>query len=468
VENLPLINLAYLAAAVLLIVGLVCMSRPRTAVYGNLLAAAGMAVAVVAAIFGASSYVYIIVGIVIGAAVGGVLAYTITTTVLPQMAALLNSLGAAASVLVAGGALIQGDPARLKQPELLVALALAGIIGSLTFSSSLVAYGKLAGLNWLTDPFPAGVRHIANIAIALLAVIFAALMLLLNPERGLDWAVLIVLYVLVGLIAAVLGVTLTNPIPGADLPVAIALLNSGSGLAAAATGFLLDNHVLIIGGSLVGASGIVLGRLMCKAMNRSFVKVLFGAASGDGAQTATDVEHAAVRATTAEDVALLLEDARRVVVVPGYGLALAQAQHAVRDLTKVLEGRGVSVEYAIHPAAGRIPGHMNVLLAEADIPYEQLKEPDEINPTLETVDVAIVIGANDVVNPAARTDPRSPLAGRPIIDVDKCRAVIVIKRSLRPGLAGVPNPLFTLPHVLLLYGDAQEALLDIVRAIKSA
>jgi NAD(P) transhydrogenase subunit beta len=257
-----------------------------------------------------------------------------------------------------------------------------------------------------------------------------------------------------------------NPIGGADMPVVISLMNSYSGIAAAATGFILDNNALIISGALVGASGIILTQIMCKAMNRSLGNVLFGVMGGGGETTNVDEVYANVRATTPEDVAMILDGVQRVVVVPGYGMAVAQAQHAVRDLGNILESRGTKVEYAIHPVAGRMPGHMNVLLAEADISYEKLKEMDEINPTLETVDVAIVIGANDVVNPLARTDPKSPIAGMPIINVDQCRTVIVIKRSLSPGFAGIANPLFALPNTLMLYADGQQAVLDIVKAIK--
>jgi len=278
-------------------------------------------------------------------------------------------------------------------------------------------------------------------------------------------------YGAVVLVASVLGVLLVGPIGGADMPVVIALLNSYSGLAAAATGFVIDNNVLIIAGSLVGASGVVLTRIMCRAMNRSLANVLFGVsdagATGAGASAAdSDAMYATVRSTSAEDVAMILDTARRVVVVPGYGMAVAQAQHAVREMANLLTQRGIEVEYAIHPVAGRMPGHMNVLLAEADVPYDELKEMDHINPTMETVDVAIVIGANDVVNPVARTDPHSPIAGMPILDVDKARTVVVIKRSLSPGFAKIPNPLFAAENTLMLFGDGKEVVRDIVAALK--
>jgi NAD(P) transhydrogenase subunit beta len=266
-----------------------------------------------------------------------------------------------------------------------------------------------------------------------------------------------------------LGILLVIPIGGADMPVVVSLLNSYSGLAAAATGFVLSNNVLIIAGSLVGASGIILTRIMCKAMNRSLVNVLFGV-MGPSEETASadDVYGGKVKAASAEEAAMLFDSARKAVIVPGYGMAVAQAQHVVRDLANLLESRGCSVEYAIHPVAGRMPGHMNVLLAEADVAYDKLKEMDEVNATMDQVDVAVVIGANDVVNPVARTDPSSPIAGMPIIDVDKARTVIVVKRSLSPGFAGIPNPLFAGDNTLMLFGDGKKAILDVTQAVKAA
>ena len=269
-------------------------------------------------------------------------------------------------------------------------------------------------------------------------------------------------------VGLVLGVLLTIPIGGADMPVAIALLNSYSGLAAAATGFVLDNNVLIIAGSLVGASGIILSQIMCKAMNRSLANVLTGAIGPTSTTAkADDVYAGKVKATSPEEIAMLFDGARKCVIVPGYGLAVSQAQHAVRDLANLLESKGVEVLFAIHPVAGRMPGHMNVLLAEADVPYDKLKEMDEINPEMEDTDVAIVIGANDVVNPVARTDPKSPIAGMPIINVDKARTVVVIKRSLSPGFAGIPNPLFAADNTLMYFADAKKAVLDLIAAIKA-
>jgi NAD(P) transhydrogenase subunit beta len=282
-----------------------------------------------------------------------------------------------------------------------------------------------------------------------------------------SFTIQVLCYLAIVALALVLGVFLVLPIGGADMPVVISLMNSYSGLAGAATGFVIDNNALIISGSLVGASGIILTQIMCKAMNRSLGNVLFGKMAGGGKVASADEVYANVRSTSADDIAMILDGAQRVVIVPGYGLAVAQAQHAVRDLAKLLESKGTNVEYAIHPVAGRMPGHMNVLLAEADVSYDKLLEMDAINPTMDTVDVAIVIGANDVVNPSARLDPNSPIAGMPIIDVDKARTVIVIKRSLSPGFAGIPNPLFAMPNALMFYADGQQAVLDIVRAIKA-
>jgi NAD(P) transhydrogenase subunit beta len=325
-----------------------------------------------------------------------------------------------------------------------------------TFSGSVIAFGKLQELKILQRPIAIPAQQAVNAILLVIIIIFTA-----GLTYGFSWV-----YVPIILLSLLLGVMLVNPIGGADMPVVIALLNSYSGIAAAATGFVIDNNVLIISGSLVGASGVILTNLMCKAMNRSLTNVLFGVMDGGGAIADADEVYVNVRSTSADDVAMILDGAQRVVFVPGYGMAVAQAQHAVRDLGNLLEKQGTAVEYAIHPVAGRMPGHMNVLLAEADVDYDKLKEMDHINPTMETVDVAIVIGANDVVNPVAKTDPTSPIAGMPIIDVDKARTVVVIKRSLSPGFAKIPNPLFAADNTLMLFGDGQKAVLDVVAAMK--
>ncbi len=458
VDTQSIVKLVYLVAAVLFIVGLKNITHPRTAVRGNLLGAAGMALAILAALVAVVlesqySYGYIAIGVIIGTAIGAVLAYRIQMTDMPQLVALFNGFGGLASVFVAGGAMVLDT----KMPtDSLLATAASGLIGAVTFSGSLVAFGKLQELQFFKKPIPIPNQQAINAGVTVLLLLLAALV-----TAGYGWV-----YIPLVLVALALGFLLVNSIGGADMPVVIALLNSYSGLAAAATGFVINNYVLIIAGSLVGASGIILTSIMCKAMNRSLFNVLFGVMGGGSSSADVDEIYKTVRSTSPEDVAMILDGAQRVVFVPGYGMAVAQAQHAVRNLAKLLEEKEVICEYAIHPVAGRMPGHMNVLLAEADVPYEQLKEMDEINPTFDTVDVAIVIGANDVVNPVARTDPQSPIAGMPIIDVDKARTVIVIKRSLSPGFAGIPNPLFAADNTLMLFGDGQQMILDIITAVK--
>jgi len=422
-----LVKLAYLIASILFILGLKGLSHPRTAVRGNTLGALGMLLAVGATLFDRSivSFEVILAGVVVGSLVGATLATKIQMTAMPQMVALLNGFGGAASALVAGAALIEtlGAGGALSG-QLTVATAVSGLVGGLTFWGSLVAFGKLQDiLSGNPVLFPG--RHVVNALLGLAALALAAAVVADPGNTAFYWALVAV--------ASVLGVLTVIPIGGADMPVVISLLNSYSGLAACATGFVLSNNVLIIAGSLVGASGLILTQIMCRAMNRSLLNVLFGGvgAAAAGPRGDADAVYAGkIKATSADEIAMLLENVQRVVIVPGYGLAVSQAQHAVRDLARLLESRGVTVDYAIHPVAGRMPGHMNVLLAEADVPYDRLKEMDEINPAFEQTDVAIVVGANDVVNPVARTDPGSPIAGMPILDVDKARTVVMIKRSL--------------------------------------
>ncbi|MBX3421211.1 MAG: NAD(P)(+) transhydrogenase (Re/Si-specific) subunit beta [Pirellulaceae bacterium] len=453
--------LAYLAASLCFILGLKQMSHPRSAVRGIVIAAIGMLVAIVTTLLDPriDGYAYILVGLIAGGVGGAYLALTVDIKSMPQLVGLLNGFGGAASALVAWADLIlnPGHPT-----DALVAVGLSGLIGSVTFSGSMIAYAKLEEFKQFRQPFSLPAQPLINAGLLLLTLLFVTLLVGSDGAGGqVSW------YIMTMLVALVLGVFLVLPIGGADMPVVISLMNSYSGLAGAATGFVIQNDALIISGSLVGASGIILTQIMCKAMNRSLPNVLFGSMAGSGKVASADEVYANVRSTSPEDVAMILDGAQRVVFVPGYGMAVAQAQHAVRDLSKLLEAKGCTVEYAIHPVAGRMPGHMNVLLAEADISYDKLKEMDEINPTLDTVDVAIVIGANDVVNPLAKTDPQSPIAGMPIIEVDKCRTVIVVKRSLSPGFAGIPNPLFALPQTLMLYSDGQEAILSIVKEIKA-
>jgi NAD(P) transhydrogenase subunit beta len=460
-----LINIAYLVASVLFILGLAGLGHPRTAIRGNLLSAIGMLIAVIATLLDRQilGFLYIFAGLVAGSGIGAVLAVRIQMTAMPQMVALLNGFGGAASVLIAGAALIEsvGIADRPVTSQLTVATAASGLIGAVTFWGSLVAWGKLQEV-LSGNPILFKGQHILNALLGAAALGFAA-GVVLEPERqALYWA-------LTG-VASLLGVLIVIPIGGADMPVVISLLNSYSGLAACATGFVLSNNMLIIAGSLVGASGIILTRIMCRAMNRSLANVLFGGvgAVAAGPQKADDIYAGKVKTAAAEEVAMLLETALRVMIVPGYGMAVSQAQHSVRDLTRLLESRGVQVQFAIHPVAGRMPGHMNVLLAEADIPYDKLLTMEEANPLFEQTDVTIVIGANDVVNPVARSDPQSPIAGMPILDVDKSRTVIVIKRSLSPGFAGIPNPLFAADNTLMYFADGKKAIVDLITAMKEA
>ena len=463
-----LINLFYLASSVLFILGLKGLSHPRTAVRGNLLGAFGMLLAVIATFLyrdplgnsPAQAFGMILAAVLVGSVLGALLALRIQMTAMPQMVALLNGFGGGASVLVAGAALID-----LRETTRIVmgATAASGIIGAVTFWGSLVAFDKLQEMLLPGKPIHFPGQQPLNIFLGT-AVLGLSVWLALSAGGEAS-----VLYWTIVAISSVLGVLLTIPIGGADMPVAIALLNSYSGLAGAATGFVLGNEVLIITGSLVGASGIILAQIMCRAMNRSLGNVLLGnIAVGSGSVGADEVYGGKVKGATAEELAILFDGARRVVIVPGYGLAVSQAQHAVRDLVNLLESKGTEVEFAIHPVAGRMPGHMNVLLAEADIPYDKLKEMDEINPSFQQTDVVVVIGANDVVNPLARTDPSSPIAGMPILDVDKARTVVVIKRSLSPGFAGIPNPLFAADNTLMYFADGKRAIVDLIAAIKAA
>lgn len=377
---------------------------------------------------------------------------------MPQMVALLNGYGGGSSFLVAGVELaLHGT--RLSTTEL-IATAASGLIGAITFSGSIVAWAKLEEMKIARDRRLPG-QHVIN-ALMILACVGLSVALLTHPH----W---VVLYWLIVIISLVLGIFLVIGIGGADMPVVIALLNSYSGMAASATGFVLGNNVLIISGALVGASGIILTKIMCVAMNRSLSNVLFGGSAGGGATMSkqeVDAVYATVKSTSPEEVAMMLEVASRVAIIPGYGMAVSQAQHAISDLTEALIEKQIAVEFGIHPVAGRMPGHMNVLLAEADIPYELLKEMDEINTTIEQCDIAIVLGANDVVNPMARQSANSPIAGMPIINVDKARTVVVIKRSLSPGFANIPNPLFAAENALMLYGDGRHAVVEILNALQ--
>ena len=449
------IQAGYLVAAILFALGLKGLARPRTAVRGNLLGAVGMLIAVVVTITDKAiiSYWVLAAGLVVGTAVGTVLAVKVQMTGVPELVALFNGLGGLASVFVVVASYVERTDLGTYDDTFIAAAGVSALIGATTFTGSVVAFGKLR--ESLTT-WRSGATTYINGALSVAGMI-ALLGFFLQPLSA-AWLITIVV------ISAIAGITLVLPIGGADMPVVIALLNSLSGLAAAATGFALDNSLLIIAGSLVGASGLILTQTMCIAMNRTLPNVLFGSISGGATVDPNDVYEGKVRSTSADDVALILDSADNVMIIPGYGLAVAQAQHAVRDLARLLEQRGTTVTFAIHPVAGRMPGHMNVLLAEAEVDYEDLIEMADANPMFAQTDVTIVIGANDVVNPVAR-DPDSAIAGMPILDADKSRTVIVIKRSLSPGFAGIPNPLFANDNSLMLFADAKQAVGDITKAL---
>lgn len=483
-------NILYVVAALFFIFGIKGLTHPRKAVAGNLKGLAGMLLAMVTALLAWSGpesvwigWYWWVIGIVIGTVIGWVAAKKVAMTMMPEMVALFNGSGGLASMLVAGavfhdltfkahrliaatGSADMGlvdamntiaSGAGGSHLQTYVATAASGIIGAVTFTGSVLAFLKLQGKfgNAMTNPL----LKFGNATFLVIAVIFGVV-LVLDPAA--TWAY----WALAG--AALLGgVFFVMPIGGADMPVVISLLNSYSGLAACATGFVINNTVLIVSGALVGASGLILSQIMCVAMNRSLTNVLFGVmASGGEISTADEIYAGKIKATSGEEVAMLLDGVQKVCIVPGYGMAVSQSQHLVRDIATLLAERDVEVTFGIHPVAGRMPGHMNVLLAEADVPYEQLHEMDVVNQYIEQVDVCIVLGANDVVNPDARENPNSPIAGMPIINVDKAHTCIVIKRSLSPGFAGIPNPLFAMDNTLMLFGDGKKALTELLEALK--
>ena len=444
-----LIQFVYVVAAALFILGLKQLGSPATARRGNMISSLGMLIAVVVALLdqGIVDFRWIAIGIALGCLIGVAAARLVAMTSMPEMVALFNGFGGMASLLV-GWASIGGADGTFT----LVTIVLAILIGGLTFTGSLVAFGKLSETLGSGAVLFRGQQVVNSIIVA--GIIVGAMMFVMNPV-DVRW-----LYLVVGL-ALVFGIMAVIPIGGADMPVVISLLNSYSGLAACAAGFAINNNILIVAGSLVGASGIILTRIMCKAMNRSLTNVLF---SGFGsAVTDTGTVEGEVKPISVEDAYYVLEAASSVAVIPGYGMAVAQAQHVVKELQELLEQNGCEVIYGIHPVAGRMPGHMNVLLAEADVPYDLLLEMDEINPRMENVDVAIVIGANDVVNPAARENEGSPIYGMPIINVDQARTVFVLKRSMASGFAGIENPLFYKDNTRMLFGDAKESIGSVIR-----
>jgi NAD(P) transhydrogenase subunit beta len=462
-----LVRLAWLAGASAFVLGLMRMNSPATARNGNLLSAAGMVIAIAAtAIFllarptdgggmNGVGWAIIVIGILIGGGAGLYSARTVKMTAMPQLVSLFNAVGGGAAALIAIDDYLGLTTA--PTPQINVATVLDIVIGSITFTGSLIASGKLQGLiPGKPIAIPGG--QLVTLALAAITVVGAAYL----------WSGNLSVPIMLLILAAALtfGVTMVLPIGGADMPVVISLLNSFTGTAVAMAGFVLGNDVLIIAGALVGASGAILTKLMADAMNRSVLNIMIGGFGGGEGTTAEAGPGGSVRAIGADDVAIQLAYAQHVIVVPGYGLAVAQAQHAVRELAELLEARGVDVKYAIHPVAGRMPGHMNVLLAEANVPYPQLREMDEINPEFDRADVALVVGANDVTNPAARR-PGSPVSGMPILDVDHAKSIVVIKRSMGRGYAGIDNELYSNPKTGMLFADAKEGLAALTAAVKA-
>ena len=463
------IRVAYLIASVLFILGIKMLSSPRSARRGNTLAAAGMLLALIATLLDREivSYGTILAGVVVGGVIGTIAARRVAMTAMPQMVALFNGSGGGAAAIVSSLEYLRFARAGLPVPPVSgVTILLGALIGAISFTGSIVAFGKLQGLvteRAVTYPLQKPINFIL-----FLAIVAASAWLVVTGQPD------VMVYAWFAAAALLFGVMFVIPIGGGDMPVVISLLNSFTGLATAATGFSLHNHVLIISGTLVGASGTLLTYLMCKAMNRPITNVLFGAfgavvkgTGAAGAARAGAMAGKGVREVSVEDTATILAYARSVIVIPGYGLAVAQAQHSVRELADVLKSRGVDVKYAIHPVAGRMPGHMNVLLAEANVPYQELYDLDAINPEFERADVALIIGANDVVNPAARNDPSSPIYGMPILDADKAKHIIILKRSMKPGFAGIENELFYNPKAMMLFGDAKDTASKVVHAVKT-
>jgi NAD(P) transhydrogenase subunit beta len=458
------ISLAYLLAAVLFILGLRQLSGPKTAARGNQTAAVGMVIALLATIpllkFTTAGVIIVVLGILIGAPVGAVSARVVHMTAMPQMVAAFNGVGGGAAALVSISELLH----RGLHPGVPITFpsVFSLVVGGISFAGSAVAFAKLQGLLTGT-PITYRGQQVVNAILAAAILVLAIRTIAIASEP--------IVFVPLLALALVLGVAFVLPIGGADMPVVISLLNAFTGLAVAAGGFVLNNFALIVAGTLVGASGTLLTTMMSQAMGRSLANVLFGAfgqvQAGPAGAVAT-AEGKSVRAGTAEDVGTMLAYARKVIVVPGYGLAVAQGQHALKELADELEKRGVEVEYAIHPVAGRMPGHMNVLLAEANVPYDQLKEMDEINGEFPSTDVALVVGANDVVNPAAKNTPGSPIYGMPILNVDQAKNIVFMKRSMRPGFAGIDNELLYDPKTVMLFGDAKDSLTKLVAAVKAA
>ena len=460
--NIP--NISYVLASVLFILGIKKLSHPKSARNGNTLAAIGMLIAIIATLLseGSLNFELIFIGMIIGTFIGAIFAIRVEMTQMPQMVAIFNGFGGGASALVAAAEFLKSGAITTFT---LTTIIFSVFVGTLTFTGSFIAFGKLQG--FVTGKpviFPG--QNIFNIFLAGFLV-YVGFRIINNPFIVPGQQIDISFFYYLIAVSAVLGIALTIPIGGADMPVVISLLNSYSGIAAAATGFVLMNNGLIIAGSLVGASGIILTNIMCKGMNRSLANVIFGAVGLEQETTGSDgAKQMNVKSYSTEEAAMIFDAADKIIVVPGYGLAVAQAQHAVREVAEFLEAQQKQVLYAIHPVAGRMPGHMNVLLAEANIPYEQLKDLDEINPEFEDCDVALVLGANDVVNPAARHDTSSPIYGMPILDVDKSRTVMINKRTMNPGFAGIQNELFGYENSIMIFGDAKDMLQQLLKDLK--
>ena len=460
--NIP--NISYVLASVLFILGIKKLSHPKSARNGNTLAAIGMLIAIIATLLseGSLNFELIFIGMIIGTFIGAIFAIRVEMTQMPQMVAIFNGFGGGASALVAAAEFLKSGAITTFT---LTTIIFSVFVGTLTFTGSFIAFGKLQG--FVTGKpviFPG--QNIFNIFLAGFLV-YVGFRIINNPFIVPGQQIDISFFYYLIAVSAVLGIALTIPIGGADMPVVISLLNSYSGIAAAATGFVLMNNGLIIAGSLVGASGIILTNIMCKGMNRSLANVIFGAVGLEQETTGSDgTKQMNVKSYSTEEAAMIFDAADKIIVVPGYGLAVAQAQHAVREVAEFLEAQQKQVLYAIHPVAGRMPGHMNVLLAEANIPYEQLKDLDEINPEFEDCDVALVLGANDVVNPAARHDTSSPIYGMPILDVDKSRTVMINKRTMNPGFAGIQNELFGYENSIMIFGDAKDMLQQLLKDLK--
>ena len=456
-----MVNLVYILASVLFIFGLKMLGSAETAKKGNLVSAIGMLIAVVVTLLDQNivDYTWILIGITLGAVIGATAALRVKMTAMPEMVAIFNGFGGIASLLVGSSEYLVSDSSF----SILIPIYLTVVIGGITFTGSFIAYSKLSGV--ITgNPILYKGQQWVNVILVLI-LLYLGIEMVASQDWLLveDWQLISSIIAL----AFLLGVLLVMPIGGADMPVVIALLNSYSGLAACAAGFVIQNNVLIVAGALVGASGLILTNIMCKAMNRSLANVLFSGFGSVAASSSSSEEQGEVRPITTEDAFLILEAASSVAIVPGYGMAVAQAQHAVRELGELLEANGTDVQYVIHPVAGRMPGHMNVLLAEANVSYDQLNEPDDVNPIIETIGVCIVIGANDVVNPAARDNPESPIYGMPIIEVDRAVTTFVLKRSMASGFAGIENPLFFKTNTRMLFGDAKDSITALVSEFKS-